>query len=114
MQRSTSRRATRMADQLMREIGRIIVEESQDPRLELVSITGVRLNRDFSIAEVMYTHIKGKEYIPELEKGFAKARGFLRSRLGQRLRMRRIPELRFTWDDFLEEMVYDHIDGQDS
>ncbi|GAU09612.1 30S ribosome-binding factor RbfA [Desulfoplanes formicivorans] len=114
MQRTTSRRGTRMADQLMRELSRIMVEESQDPRLELVSITGVRLNRDFSIAEVMYTHIKGKGSIPELEKGFAQAAGFLRSRLGQRLRMRRVPELRFTWDDFLEEMVYDHIDGQDS
>ncbi len=114
MQRSTSRRATKMADQLMRELSSIMIEESQDPRLELVSITGVRLNRDFSIAEVLYTHIKGRDAIPELEKGFAKATGFLRSRLGQRLKMRRIPELRYTWDDVLEEMVYDHIDGQNS
>ena len=114
MQRTTSRRGTRMADQLMRELSRIMVEESQDPRLELVSITGVRLNRDFSIAEVLYTHIKGKAGIPEIEKGFAHSVGFLRSRLGKRLRMRRVPELRFTWDEFLEEMVYDHIDGQDS
>ncbi len=112
MQRSTSRRATRMADQIMRELSKIMVEESQDPRLDQVSITGVRMNRNFSIAQVMYTHIKGKTAIPDLEKGFAKANGFLRSRLGQRLRMRRIPELRFTWDDFLEEMVYDHINGQ--
>ncbi len=95
----------------MRELGRIMIEDSQDPRLELVSITGVRLNRDMSVAEVMYTHIKGKGVIPELEKGFAKAKGFLRSRLGQRLNMRRIPELRFIWDEFLEEMVYDHINN---
>ncbi|WP_462323465.1 30S ribosome-binding factor RbfA [Desulfoplanes sp.] len=114
MQRSTSRRATRMADQIMRELSKIIVEESQDPRLDLVSITGVRLNRDFSVAEVMYTHINGRGYIPELEKGFVQATGFLRSKLGKRLKMRHVPELRFTWDDFLEDMVYDHIGEQDS
>lgn len=114
MQRSTSRRATRMADQIMRELSRIIVEESQDPRLEMVSITGVRMNRDFSIAEVLYTHIKGREYIPQLEKAFTQASGFLRTSLGKRLNMRRIPTMRFTWDEFLEEMVYDRIDRSDS
>ena len=114
MQRTTSRRATRMADQIMRELSRIIVEESQDPRLEMVSITGVRMNRDFSVAEVLYTHIKGREYQPQLDKAFIQASGFFRTALGRRLNMRRIPTLRFSWDEFLEEMVYDRIDRPDS
>jgi len=104
MRVSTTRRSSRMADEIMRELGRIIVEESQDPRLEFMTITGVRLNKDFSIAEVLYTHYQGNS--PELEKSLKKACGFMRSRLGKNLKLRYVPEIRFTWDLFVEEMVY--------
>lgn len=105
MQAATTRRSSRMADEIMRELGRIIVEESQDPRLEFLTITGVRMNKDFSIAEVLYTHFEG--HSADLEKSLKKARGFLRSRMGKNLKLRYVPELRFTWDSFIEEMVYD-------
>jgi len=114
MQRATTRRSERMADQIMRELSRILVEEIQDPRLSLLTISGVRMNRDFSIAEVLYTHINGREGIPDIEKGLSKAKGYLRSQLGKRLKMRAIPDLRFTWDTFLEEMVYEHGAEKDS
>ena len=105
MQPASSRRATRMADSIMRELGRIIVEEARDPRLNLVTITGVLMNKDLSIARVTYTHIQGPS--PELEKALSSARGFLRSSLGRNLKMRYVPELRFEWDTYLQEMVYD-------
>ncbi len=105
MRPSTTRRSSRMADEIMRELGRIIVEESQDPRLEFLTITGVRLNKDFSIAEVLYTHYQGQS--PELDKSLKKAGGFFRSSLGKNLKLRYVPELRFIWDSFVEEMVYD-------
>jgi ribosome-binding factor A len=98
-----------MADEIMRELGRIIVEESQDPRLTFLTITGVRLNKDFSIAEVLYTHYDGHSV--DLEKSLKKAHGFLRSRLGKNLKLRHVPELRFTWDSFVEEMIYDKSSG---
>jgi ribosome-binding factor A len=94
-----------MADEIMRELGRIIVEDSQDPRLEFLTITGVRLNRDLSIAEVLYTHYQGQS--ADLEKSLKKAGGFLRSSLGKNLKLRYVPELRFIWDSFVQEMVYD-------
>jgi ribosome-binding factor A len=94
-----------MADEIMRELGRIIVEESQDPRLEFLTITGVRLNRDLSIAEVLYTHYQGQS--ADLENSLKKAGGFLRSSLGKNLKLRYVPELRFIWDSFVQEMVYD-------
>ncbi len=94
-----------MADEIMRELGRIIVQEVQDPRLELLTITGVRMNKDFSIAEVLYTHYNGQS--SELEDSLQKARGFMRTTLGKNLRLRYVPDLRFTWDSFVEEMVYD-------
>jgi len=104
MQRSNSRRAVQMGDQIMQVLASLLVHEVEDPILQLVTITGVRMNRDFSIAEVLYTHIKG----------LVRAKGFLRTRLGKELKLRGIPDLRFQWDTFLEEMVYDAPPETDS
>ena len=107
MQRSNSRRAVQMGDQIMQVLASLLVQEVEDPTLALVTITGVRLNRDFSIAEVLYTHIRGRSGEPEITKALYRAKGFLRSRLSKELNLRGIPELRFQWDTFLEDMVYD-------
>ncbi|WP_432737753.1 30S ribosome-binding factor RbfA [Maridesulfovibrio sp. FT414] len=106
MKTSTSRRSVKMGDQIMREIATMLVEEIADPRLELVTISGVRMNKDNKIAEVMFTMSGDKEKIEAAIKGLEKAKGFIRSKLSQRIRVRQIPELRFTHDNFLEEMVY--------
>ena len=105
MRRATSRRTARLADMIMHELARIMVEDIQDPRLQLITISGVRLNRDMSVAEVLYTHIHGQS--EDITQALSKAKGFLRSSLGQKLRLRFVPELRFVWDTFLEEMVYE-------
>ena len=107
MQRSNSRRAVQMGDQIMQVLASLLVQEVEDPTLALVTITGVRLNRDFSIAEVLYTHIRGRSAEPEITKALFRAKGFLRSRLSKELNLRGIPDLRFQWDTFLEDMVYD-------
>ena len=107
MQRSNSRRAVQMGDQIMQVLASLLVQEVEDPTPQLVTITGVRLNRDFSIAEVLYTHIRGRSAEPEITKALIRAKGFLRTRLGKELKLRGIPDLRFQWDTFLEDMVYD-------
>jgi len=114
MQRSNSRRAVQMGDQIMQVLASLLVHEVEDPILQLVTITGVRMNRDFSIAEVLYTHIKGRTAEPEITKALVRAKGFLRTRLGKELKLRGIPDLRFQWDTFLEEMVYDAPPETDS
>lgn len=106
MKSATSRRSIRMGDQIMRELATMLLEESRDPRLELVSISGVKLNRDLKIAKVYYTMSGDKERVENAQKAFEKAAGFLRSGLGKRLQLRYVPELRFIYDEFLEEMVY--------
>ncbi|MBG0790918.1 MAG: 30S ribosome-binding factor RbfA [Desulfovibrionaceae bacterium] len=106
MKSSNSRRAVRMGDQIMREIGTLLVEEAADPRLQLVSISGVRMNANLRIAEVFYTVSGDEEHRREVQTGLEKATGFLRSRLGRNLKLQYTPELRFIFDDFLEDMVY--------
>ena len=112
MKRTASKRSLRMADLIMREIAIVLVEEIQDPRLDMVSITGVKLNSDLRLAEVSYTLHGGPERRDEAQKGLEAASGFLRSRL-KRLKLKFLPELRFKFDDYLEDMVYGKSDRQD-
>jgi ribosome-binding factor A len=111
MRRSETPRAKRLSDAILREVSMILIEEVKDPRLDLVSISGVRLNKDLSIAEVLFTHGGGPEKRQDVQKGLDAAKGFIRTQLGHRLNMRRTPELRFIWDDFLEVMVYGRTGG---
>ena len=101
-----SRRSIRMADQIMRELATMLAEEIQDPRLELVTISGVRLNSDLSVATVLYTlHGDDARFKAALD-GLNQAKGYLRSHLGRRLGAKFVPDLRFARDEFLETMVY--------
>lgn len=95
-----------MGDLILRELANMLIEEVQDPRLELVSLTGVKLNADMSIALVTFTVGGGAERRAAALDGLNKAKGFLRSGLARRMNMRQLPDLRFAHDDFLEDMVY--------
>lgn len=104
---SPSRRSIRLADMIQRELAQLLQEEIQDPRLELVTISGVRLNSDLSIAKIFYTCTDDPVRLEEIAVALGKAKGYLRTLLGKRLDLRSTPELRFERDIFLEDMVYD-------
>ncbi len=105
--RGPSRRSIRLADMIQRELAQLLQEEIQDPRLELVTISGVRLNSDLSIAKVFYTCTDDPVRLEEIAISLGKAKGYLRILLGKRLNLRSTPELRFERDIFLEDMVYE-------
>ena len=106
MKPSGSRRSIRMGDQILQELATMLLEEVADPRLELVSLTGCKLNADMSIALISFSVGGGVERRLLALDGLNKAKGFLRSGLARRMNMRSLPDLRFTHDDFLEDMVY--------
>jgi ribosome-binding factor A len=95
-----------MGDQIMREVATLLVEEAHDPRLQLVTLSGVRMNANLRIAEIFYTVSGDAEHRREVQAGLEKATGFLRSSVGKRLKLQFTPELRFTFDEFLEDVVY--------
>ncbi|SKA72908.1 30S ribosome-binding factor RbfA [Desulfobaculum bizertense] len=113
MHRSDSRRSHRLGDQVMREVATMLIEDVSDPRIEMVTVSGVRMNKDLSIAEILYTIPGGEEAQKDAAKGLRKAAGFMRSLLGRRLRSKFVPELRFVYDSYLEDMVYDHPQNND-
>ena len=97
-------RATRLADQIQRDLADLIRLEVRDPRVGLVTITTVEVTRDLSHARVFVTSLS-ETAAAESVQALTHAAGFLRSRLAQMLKLRTIPELHFVYDASVERGV---------
>ena len=95
-------RLGRIADQIQREIAELVRTEVRDPRVGMVTFTGVELSRDQSHAKVFFTVLGGDPVIEEALRGLERAAGFLRSQLAHRLTIRKVPELHFAYDESVE------------
>ena len=93
-------RTQRVADYLQRELAALIQHEVRDPRVGMVSITGVDVSRDLAHARVYYTVIgsDSSEEARESTEALNRAAGFLRSQLSRDSNMRSVPQLRFYFD----------------
>ena len=96
-------RTRRVGEQIQRELAGLVHEEIKDPRLGMVSISGVVVSRDLAHARVYVSVLGGQEAVEESIRVLNHAAGFLRHRLGQRLRLRVVPQLRFHFDSSLAE-----------
>ncbi len=93
-------RTQRVADYLQRELATLIQTEVRDPRVGMVSITGVDVSRDLGHARVYYTRMDADtaEQAAETTEALNRAAGFLRSQLSKDSSMRSVPNLRFYFD----------------
>jgi ribosome-binding factor A len=98
-------RAARIADQIQRELAELIRLELRDPRVKLVTLTGVELSNDKSHAKVFFTVLGADGQQEEVLEGLTRAAGFLRSALAHRLSTRTVPELHFAYDESIERGV---------
>ena len=96
-------RARRVAEQIQRELAELIQLELMDPRLGMVSISGVEVSRDLAYATVYFTVLGKEGQNKDTGKVLNHAAGFLRRRLGQQMITRTVPELRFVHDRSLEK-----------
>lgn len=77
-----------------------LLREVKDPRVSpLIGVVKVDVSGDLSYATVYVSAIEGYEATCESVKGLKSAAGYLRRELGARLRLRKVPELRFVADD---------------
>ncbi len=97
-----SRRLARLNEQLKRELSELIRTELRDPRVGVVTIAGVDTAADLGSARVFVRTLGGAKDIEESVEGLTAAASFLRTALGKRLHVRRVPELRFQVDRSLE------------
>lgn len=95
------KRTDRVADQLQQELAVLIQREVKDPRLGMVTVSGVTVSRDLGYADVYVTLLgeNDAERIKENLKVLKRAAGFLRSQVARRIKLRHVPELRFHYDE---------------
>jgi ribosome-binding factor A len=101
---ATSRRVSRVAALIKREISQMLLTEIKDDRVGagMVSVTDVDVSGDLQHAKIFVSIYGTEEAKVETMAGLRAATGFVRSELGQRLRLRRTPELLFQEDRSLE------------
>lgn len=98
-------RAVRLADQIQRDLAEVIRRELKDPRVGLVTITGVEVSRDLSHAKVYVSALEAQEAHRATVEALQHAAGFLRARLSHSLRVRQVPELHFVFDEAVERGI---------
>ena len=95
-------RQEREAEQIRRELAALIDGELKDPRIGMISITGVEVTPDYAHAKVFFSTLAGREHVDGVLSGLASAAGFLRRELGRRIRIHTTPQLHFLFDPSLE------------
>jgi ribosome-binding factor A len=98
-------RQARLADQIQRELAELVRLEVRDPRVGLVTFTGVELSRDGSHAKVFFTALGAASDAENAREGLQRAAGFLRTQLAHRLTTYKVPELHFEYDESIERGV---------
>lgn len=94
-------RIQRVADQIQRELATLIQLEMKDPRLGMITVSAVDVSRDLKYADIYVTILEqqGKAERDQALEILARGAGFLRRRLGQLIKLRVVPELRFHYDE---------------
>jgi len=96
-----SSRSRRVGEQVQRELAQLIQMEVKDPRVKWVTVSAVKVSRDFSHATAYFTVLGNYDETVDNDVlvGLEKASGFLRRELGKRIKIRIVPELHFKYDD---------------
>lgn len=97
-----STRPSRIGDQLRAEISDLIAREVHDPGIGFMTITHVKVTPDLQVARVYYTTLGDDRARRDSARALARATPFLRRQLGSRLRLKRVPQLDFFFDESIE------------
>ncbi|MFM7326952.1 MAG: 30S ribosome-binding factor RbfA [Nodosilinea sp.] len=101
---ATSRRVERVASLIKREVSQMLVSDIKDDRVGsgMVSVTDVEVSGDLQHAKIFVSIYGSDAAKAETMAGLKAATGFVRSELGQRLQLRRTPEILFKEDRSVE------------
>jgi len=95
-------RAHRVAEQMKKELGDILTKKIKDPRVGFVTVTDVEVTGDLQQAKIFISVLGDEKEKQATLLGLSKAKGYIRSEIGQRIRLRKTPELIFDFDESLE------------
>jgi ribosome-binding factor A len=93
-------RPDRVADQIRQELSEMLTRgDVHDPGIGFITLTRVKVSPDLQLARVYYTTLGDPKARRETEKALERATPFFRRQVGSRLRLRRVPEIEFHFDE---------------
>ena len=92
-------RPNRVAEQIRSELALLLAREVHDPGSGFVTLTRVQISPDLQSARVFYTALGDGAARRNSARALERAAPFLRRQIGSRLRLRRVPELTFFYDE---------------
>ena len=95
-------RQARVADQIRADLAELLAREVHDPGIGFVTLTRAKVSSDLQVAHVFYTTIGDHAVRRNTARALERATPFLRRQIGARLRLRRVPELKFIFDESIE------------
>lgn len=96
-------RASRVGDQIRAELADLLAREVRDPGIGFLTITRVAVTPDLQQARVYYTTLGDEKARKDSRRALQRAAPFLRTQIGRRLRLKRVPELDFFFDESIEQ-----------
>ena len=91
-------RLERIADRIRQEFVDMLLRDLNDPRLKLITVTDVTVDRELAYADIFVSALEGSTRSIEVLEGLDSAAGFIRRELARRVDLRAFPRLRFHWD----------------
>lgn len=95
-------RVHRVAEQIKKEVSQIIQNELKDPRVGFITVTGVDVTGDLQQATIYISILGNESEKKESLDGLKKAEGYIRREIGKRIRLRKTPEISFSFDGSIE------------
>jgi ribosome-binding factor A len=93
-------RPHRVADQIRQELSELLTRgEVHDPGIGFITLTRVQVSPDLQMARVFYTTLGDAKARQETARALERATPFFRRQVGSRLRLRRVPEFEFRFDE---------------
>lgn len=96
------KRAVRVGDQILKEIAILLLKKIEDPRVQGVTMTGIRMSDDLRQARVYYSVMGEADQVERAQAGLDRAKGFIKREIGLRVALKFLPEITFVHDVSLE------------
>ena len=99
-------RNERIGASILREVAQVLAKDIKDPRVSLATVTEVSVSPDLRNATIYVSFLNDNdEQVKEAMKALDKAKGFVRSTLAARLKMRYMPNIHFRFDSLIKESM---------
>jgi ribosome-binding factor A len=96
-------RAERVSMKIQQTVTELLSKKMQDPRVEMATISGVKMTSDLRIAYIYVTVFGDRDRRLQVLEGFKNSKGFIKKRIAPKLGLKYMPDLKFIYDDSFDK-----------